>query len=275
MSEISEEIYLEGLLGKGAFCDVYMAKCSSSDELYAVKTLSDQYEVNSFEWILRREFEVLQHFDHPCIIKAFGLMRVLGDKLGLVLEYVEGPLFHHFSLREKFIPFLECRLLSLLETIDVLNAENIIHGDIKPENVFASITESNNRVKLIDFGASSYIDLENNKINQFDFATPVYSPLRWGLEGVIHPYKLDFFSWSLMILQGLSGFDLKSNKKDLMCAIERNEMKCLFDFLKSKEKASSVDLNCFAKMVNALSLNYKPHSLSKECYLTEYRKALV
>ena len=50
----------------------------------------------------------------------------------------------------------------LVNTIDFLHSKNIIHGDIKTENILIDIYTSD--IKLIDFGSSKIVDSDNETI---------------------------------------------------------------------------------------------------------------
>lgn len=57
----------------------------------------------------------------------------------------------------------------ICEAMEYIHDQNIIHLDLKPENILC-LSESGNRIKLIDFGLSREYD-PSNKL-QVLFGTP-------------------------------------------------------------------------------------------------------
>lgn len=102
--------------------------------------------------ILRREYEVSIGLNHPNIVNIYEYVYSEGFADHIVMEYVEGRSLNDFlterpSLKERKRIFME-----LLDAIDYLHKNRIIHNDIKPENIL--ISRTGDRVKLIDLGLS-------------------------------------------------------------------------------------------------------------------------
>lgn len=102
--------------------------------------------------ILRHEYEISIGLNHPNIVNIYEYRYSDDYSDQIVMEYVEGRSLNEFlsentPLRERKRIFLE-----LLDVIDYLHNNRIIHNDIKPENII--ISKTRNRVKLIDLGLS-------------------------------------------------------------------------------------------------------------------------
>jgi serine/threonine protein kinase len=100
--------------------------------------------------LLKREYEIALRLQHPFIASAIGWEETTPVGPAIVIEYIRGRSLAKY-LQEK--PSLEARKRvfgQLLEAVGAIHRQSIIHNDIKPENIL--ITETDNDVKLIDFG---------------------------------------------------------------------------------------------------------------------------
>ena len=98
------------------------------------------------------EVAILHTLDHPNIVKYF---ETYNDRryIYLVMEYVSGkPLFDRITEQENqtFNEMEAARYMKqLFQAINHLHAYNIVHRDIKPDNIMITDDDS---VRLIDFG---------------------------------------------------------------------------------------------------------------------------
>lgn len=138
--------------------------------LKGVKTLEGSIARN--EHLLKREFDLFNKLNSNEIVKCWTLERIDGIGLCIVMEYVDGRNLQEF-LQEK--PSKKARkqvLNELLQAIDYIHRSQVIHQDLKPNNIL--ITNNGNHVKVIDFGLSDGEDYYTNKNLGFSdrFAAP-------------------------------------------------------------------------------------------------------
>ena len=95
------------------------------------------------------------------IVKVFDSFTENGTAY-IVMEYLDGENLKTMLEREKSIPEEKAiqMMLPILDSLDNIHKQGIIHRDISPDNVF--ITKSGD-VKLIDFGASRYATTSHSR----------------------------------------------------------------------------------------------------------------
>lgn len=120
----------------------------------------------------KAEYRALERFERPGIVKVYDLIEEDGG-LYLTMELLEGAtldqlLDTYHRLSEPIALYIIRRLSKTLETI---HFSGLIHGDIKPENLFLTLTAN---VILLDFGAvHHYLSRGHNEPR---FLTPGYAP---------------------------------------------------------------------------------------------------
>ncbi|GIL66257.1 hypothetical protein Vafri_19869 [Volvox africanus] len=144
---------IQEVVGSGSFAIVWRARHVTSGALAAVKEiLSDRLNKKLHE-SLESEIAVLQRLKHANIVGLLDLHKEPG-KIFLVLEYCAGgDLAQHLRQRGP-VSEASCRYLlrQLAEGLKVLRQHNVIHRDLKPQNLLLSDTGPSPTLKIADFG---------------------------------------------------------------------------------------------------------------------------
>ena len=92
----------------------------------------------------------------------------------IVMEYLDGETLQELLKRENTIPVEQAiaMLTPVIQSLQVVHQEGIIHRDIAPDNIFLT---SDGKVKLIDFGASRYATTSHSR-SLTVIIKPGYSP---------------------------------------------------------------------------------------------------
>jgi len=149
-----DDIRLGGLIGNGAYAQVFLGMNMSTGVRYAVKQLKSD-TVDEFK-SHQTELSLLKGLTHPNIIKYYGF-RIIGTScIEIVMEFASGGTLSQ-SLKQ-FGPF-SLQLISkftydMLQGLHYLHSKQIIHRDIKGANVLLS---SKGVAMLADFGTSRYL----------------------------------------------------------------------------------------------------------------------
>lgn len=121
-----------------------------------------------------REIEILQRVNHhPNIV---SLIEIMNDpqcnKLYTVLEYVpQGSLAENIS-RFTDLKFLKKSFREICSGLEFIHSRNIIHRDIKPDNLLLAPTG----VKITDFGVAIMIESNNDPSLRTTVGTPAFLP---------------------------------------------------------------------------------------------------
>ena len=163
---------LLNLLGTGSTCKVYKARAISTQRKVAVK-LFDTPRVKH----VVHEIRLLQACAHPNIVgykEAFHFK----SAIWMVMELIDGqPLTHFTSFKwkgdgsslgswqfeqwsERSMAFV---LQEVLKALDHIHAKNIVHRDIKSDNILVAKGPSganSSCIKLVDFGLAEKLTVE-------------------------------------------------------------------------------------------------------------------
>ncbi len=140
----------------GGMGRVYQARDLRKNRNVAVKVLhpevaDDAVAVERF----KREYALSAELPHDHIVEVLDFSRTEDNSYALVMEYLEGEELRHFLKREKTMPV--GRLIRMIAQLAVglkqPHAMDLVHRDIKPDNIFLCGTEQGLRVKLLDFGS--------------------------------------------------------------------------------------------------------------------------
>ena len=152
ISDKEESDKIETLGIRGATSETFKRRVDG--RLYFVKQLSPEYSADKrYREAFRKEYEVGKSIDSPYIVKYVAIEEGT-DGLCILMEYVNGVTLAEKQASE---PEYFCKeqhvkklLLQVAKALAVLHRRNIVHMDIKPENIL--LTKGNNDVMLVDLG---------------------------------------------------------------------------------------------------------------------------
>jgi serine/threonine protein kinase len=124
---------------------------------------------------LRQEFLKLSQLNHPHIVTVYDLVIDRGMEF-MVLEWLSGANLADTIKDTNGERIAQKKAVEIVRDVaDALafsHAAGIVHGDIKPSNIFLA---SNRTVKLLDFGASGQLPSRGPGHNEASWATPAYA----------------------------------------------------------------------------------------------------
>jgi serine/threonine kinase PknH len=167
---------IEDLLGIGGMAIVYRARQRSlGGRQVALKVLAPERSSDeSFRERFRREGEHAAQLDHPHIVPVYDAGEADGQ-LYLAMRLIEGETLAHRISRGPLAPGETIALLRpVADALDLAHAENLVHRDVKPQNI---LLDTRGRPYLADFGiakSSSALSLTDTGmfVGSIQYASP-------------------------------------------------------------------------------------------------------
>lgn len=198
------QIYPDEVLGSGQFGIVYGGVHRRTSRPVAIKVIDKLRFPTKQEAQLKNEVAILQNLSHQGVVnlermfetpeRIFVVMEKLkGDMLEMILSHEKG------RLTERVTKFLITQILIALKH---LHSKNIVHCDLKPENVLLSSDSKFPQVKLCDFGFARIIG--EKSFRRSVVGTPAYlAPEVLRNKG--YNRSLDMWSVGVIVYVSLSG----------------------------------------------------------------------
>lgn len=152
-------------LAKGAFGTVIKANDKLTSNTVAVKIISKNHSKDIAIIQLKNEVCGLKKSNHPNIVKLFDFYET-EQSIYIVMEYIKGgTLRNYIETHKKKITEKNAKkiIYYLLQAVDYLHKSNIIHRDIKLDNIMFNDPKDLSSLKLIDFGLSAQFENYNGE----------------------------------------------------------------------------------------------------------------
>ena len=189
-------------IGTGGMSDVYKAKCHKLNRYVAIKVMKSEFsEDKTFVSKFRAEAQSVAGFTHPNVVNVYDV----GDENGIyyiVMELVEGITLKKYIEKRGKIPFKEAVSIAIqvANGLDAAHKHNIVHRDIKPQNIIIS---KEGKVKVTDFGiakvASSSTINSSTTMGSVHYISPEQA------RGGYSDSRSDIYSLGITIFEMLTG----------------------------------------------------------------------
>ena len=199
---------IDSFVTAGGMGSVYRAVHVMLDKTVAVKVIKSEL-VTSDEVVARflREARATSNLNHPNIVSVYDLGQTPDGTLYIAMEFIDGPSLKDVIRRNG--------PLTPLESIDILrqvasalssaHRKQIVHRDLKSDNLMLASEGARRIVKLVDFGiAKTFDDSTQLTAAGYMLGTPHYmSPEQAAGKPVDH--RADLYSLGVILYEMLTG----------------------------------------------------------------------
>ncbi len=206
---IDNKYLIEAKLGSGGMATVYRAKRLLIGDTVAIKILhpgqvDDRQSVERF----RREAEAAARLKHPNVVPIYDFGVASDELVYLVMEFVEGK-----SIREMlqehgpFAPKMAAEIITqVCSALEAAHKKNIVHRDIKPDNIVVDTTPGGISVRVLDFGIAWMRDVSTASLTATGnvVGTPHYMSPEQCLGEEPDP-RSDIYSVGIVLFEMLTG----------------------------------------------------------------------
>lgn len=156
-----EEVYDFGpVVGQGAFSIVREGTNKETNEKVAVKQIAKQHITAADMKRLTTEIEIMKKLKHNNIIQLIEVFDNSPDHLYIVMELVKGgELFDKIVDKGQYSEKDACNIVKqIVAAVQYMHEHGVCHRDLKPENLLCSGDESEELVRIADFGLSKIFE---------------------------------------------------------------------------------------------------------------------
>ncbi|MFC4023200.1 Stk1 family PASTA domain-containing Ser/Thr kinase [Oceanobacillus longus] len=200
---LNERYKIKEKIGGGGMANVYLARDIILERDVAVKALRMEY-INDQEFIARfdREAQSASSLSHPNIVSIYDVGEE-DEVLYMVMEYVEGMTLKEYIQHYGPIDVQEALdiMKQISSAIALAHANDIVHRDIKPQNI---LVNNFGQVKVTDFGiaialSATSLTQTNSILGSVHYLSPEQA------RGGMATKKSDIYSMGIVLFELLTG----------------------------------------------------------------------
>ena len=190
-------------IGEGGMSEVYKAKCHKLNRFVAVKILKKQFADNKeISQKFKREATAIANLSDANIVNVLDV-GTQDDIDYIVMEYVSGKTLKeliNYSGKLTYNTTIKIAL-QIAKALDCAHRNNIIHRDIKPQNIL--VTETG-EVKVTDFGIAKSTDSQTitnttSIIGSAHYLSPEQA------KGTYIDFRSDIYSFGIVLYEMVTG----------------------------------------------------------------------
>ena len=195
---------LLSLIGQGSMSRVYQARDRVLGRIVAVKLLREEYGSDqNFVARFYREAHAVALLSSPNLVDIYDYGQHAGTYF-IAMQYIEGTDLKSMLRHDGPLPYAQVVGIvnQVLEALAVAHSHNIIHRDVKPQNIL--VRASDGLVKLTDFGVAHARDGVNITTSGTAVGTAFYMAPEQAKGGPVSP-ATDLYAVGIVLFELLSG----------------------------------------------------------------------
>ncbi len=198
---IANRYEIVGKVGSGGMADVFQARDQRLNRYVAIKALKAEYSDNTkFVTKFHAEAQAIATINHPNIVNIYDVGQEDGIHF-IVMELVDGITLKKYIETRGRLPVKETVeiALQIAYGLEAAHSHNIIHRDIKPQNILIT---RDGTAKVTDFGiakAASSNTITANAMGSVHYISPEQA------RGGYSDEKSDIYSLGVTMYEMLSG----------------------------------------------------------------------
>ncbi len=195
--EIREEI------GKGGMAQVYKAWCNLLNRYVAIKVLKEEFrDDKEFVHRFNVEAQAAACISNPHVVSIYDVGYQDGFYY-IVMEYIEGVILKEYIAKKGALPWREAASIAaqICEGLSAAHKANVVHRDIKPQNI---IMTPEGILKVTDFGIARASSQATTTMGGHAIGTVHYiSPEQ--ARGGYTDQRTDIYSLGVVLYEMLTG----------------------------------------------------------------------
>ena len=171
-SRVGDFLITDINLGNGSFAQVVLGYMKTIENKVAIKCISKNNFDDQKKRALLRETELLSDLNHPNIISLITVNET-ANTIYLIMDFCSnGKLFEYLRGTPRTSEMILKYTNELLSGFRYLYEKNIIHRDIKPDNL---LVDEKGTLKIADFGFCKMLDEMDKENSHTMLGTPLYA----------------------------------------------------------------------------------------------------
>ncbi len=244
-------------IGEGTYGIVYKARDTTSGAIVALKRIRLDTEEEGVPCTAIREISLLKELRHENIVKLLDVCHS-EKKLTLVFEFLEMDLkrFMDKEMNNLDAATVQHFLRDLLRGVQFCHARNVLHRDLKPQNLLISRDKD---LKLADFGLGRAFGIPVKKFTH-EVVTLWYRSPDVLLGSTQYGTPVDVWSIGCIFAEMATGTPLFAGKSDA------DQLLRIFRFLGTPNHSNWSSMHHYPNSTNMLSKPELLQNQEPECF---------
>ncbi len=196
-------------LGTGGMGEVYRVLDLEQGQDCALKILNTMVDKKAVHRRFRREFQVLNRFQHPRLIRTYT-WGFAEDRPYFTMEYLPGKTLEKIITDHAYLGQFRAShffdlIQQLAEGLAYVHAQGAVHRDLKPSNIMVLETEEGIETTILDLGLAKFRHLHSVSITQTGatIGTAEYMSPEQG-KGLWVDHRSDLYSLGVVLYEMLT-----------------------------------------------------------------------